>query len=409
MYKVAIYQVDTRQFNYIYQTQIDRNYIVWGWDPVEQCSIYASPNTPKLLDIVKFDSNQNNRRKVKFESELAYYVLINSHLFLPLLRKISSVLIKHIDENIQAEQFISDVFSRNLYTNKPHFGRLGDKNYASTQSILNITKTILTDAKRIEHILTVYLGFYTLLNNYEQHSQLSYLFKKTKQNVYQDTLFKNRGKYRSRQPASVTTLFGIVTEQDKLPYALELHTRAVDQYRRDKYNPSEFLKEAEKKDIPFVAGPSGHTAGLLSAVLTLTKFYHMELTAEELQTFTLICAGFLIAAGAHSFHEVYSVAKQVGVRYACGDYASALPDIFIESKAFTELLQRYPEIIHHQHINNVSSDDDIGMQNEDVDASMTIDYGDAEPASGAANATPLFAFNNTNNDDRDSKSFFKFR
>ena len=108
------------------------------------------------------------------------------------------------------------------------------------------------------------------------------------------------------------------------------------------------------REIPYVGGFSGHTVKLLSIAHGMTD-PNNELTTEELKIYTLTIAAFLIAPGAHSFHEVYSVADLVGVPYESGRYENPLPLVFKSHEAYHALLKQFPDIIQPELIKHTLS------------------------------------------------------
>ena len=92
--------------------------------------------------------------------------------------------------------------------------------------------------------------------------------------------------------------------------------------------------------MPFVAGPSGHTATLMTGAMKLGLK-----TQEELKEYALACFVFLAAAGNHSLHEVMTIARQAGVAYIDGNYASCLPKTFAETDIYRQLEAIFPQFV----------------------------------------------------------------
>ncbi|VVC76076.1 hypothetical protein AQUSIP_13800 [Aquicella siphonis] len=332
------------------------NLYLWGWDHFTQCPIFAPLGTPQPED--KFDSNQNHRRKVLFESKLAIAVLSNYSLFLPLLHKIGAVMADHLEKKVI--QFADDgrrarvanLLSKYFYPDTYHFGRLGDplKTIPRPASLFRIAKRVLTEARHIEHILTGYLAIYKLFLKLDtqcddENKRLVTLIHDHETKLVTKQLFANRGRYESRTPACMTTMAGIVAKEDALRFQLPPHTRAIDRFKRDIRHQTHFVTDAQMREIPFVAGPSGHTAAYLCITQAMMETASSPLTSEELHLLTLAVAGVLIAAGSHSFHEIYSVAAQAGVCYRVGNYPDSIPDMFRQTASYQNLLQEFPDII----------------------------------------------------------------
>lgn len=331
---------------------------LWGWDHFTQCPIFAPLGTPQPED--RFDSNQNHRRKVLFESKLAIAILSNYDLFLPLLHKIGTIMANHLEEKVirpaddQRKARAANLLCKYFYPDTYHFGRLGDPLETTPRpaTLFHITRKVLTDARHIEHILTAYFAIYKLFlklnTQYDnENKRLVTLIHDHEAKLVTKQLFANRGRYESRTPASMTTMAGIVAKEDSLHFRLPPHTRAVDRFKRDMSHQSHFVTDAQMREIPFVAGPSGHTAAYLCIAKAMMESASSPLTSEELHLLTLAVAGVLIAAGSHSFHEIYSVAAQAGVCYRIGNYPDSIPDIFRQTTSYQNLLQEFPDIIRN--------------------------------------------------------------
>ena len=117
------------------------------------------------------------------------------------------------------------------------------------------------------------------------------------------------------------------------------HSRAADRFTP---NPSStFFKSANDNIMPFVAGPSGHTATFIKGAMRLGIN-----NQEELKAYSLAVFAFLTGGGNHSFHEVMTVAREIGgIDYKDGNYFSVLPDCYLESKEIAKLNDEFDQYV----------------------------------------------------------------
>jgi hypothetical protein len=339
----------------------DFNLIKWGWDHCDQCPIYATADIPIPHD--KFDNNLNHKRKVEFESVLAIHILQQYKLSLPVLQKISNAMIDFLNLHYAREKsqnnhnafidMVGGVFAAFFYPGSYHFGRLGNKSErCSNLDAYQSAHKILKRGKHIEYILTAFIAmdaiFRLIMKKGFVEKEMVANYFQISSTIFATNLFKNRGKYLSHHQPALTTKIGITDNSVNLHNKIKPHYRAIDSYKRDFIDVSDFAFEAYQKEIPFVAGPSGHTAILLQVALT----FSCTLTAAEMQQYTFACAGLLITAGAHSFHEVYSVAETMEVEYKQGCYEASIPLSFKKTESYQTLLAEYSDIIRPDTIKN---------------------------------------------------------
>jgi hypothetical protein len=95
-----------------------------------------------------------------------------------------------------------------------------------------------------------------------------------------------------------------------------------------------------KKDIPYVAGPSGMTTLFSSAMLLLGQFD----SVEEHNHYILAIASFITGGGLHSIHEVLTVPHvRLGLIEAYNPYGDKAGNY----QAFFELFSLDDTVIHH--------------------------------------------------------------
>lgn len=95
--------------------------------------------------------------------------------------------------------------------------------------------------------------------------------------------------------------------------------RALDRFQPDLN--SSHTRAVVDNNIPFVAGPSGHTCNFLRGALLLNVLNH-----EQLKEYTLACFAMLTTGGNHSFYEVMTIAKLFGICADPTDYVDNIPE-----------------------------------------------------------------------------------
>jgi hypothetical protein len=84
-------------------------------------------------------------------------------------------------------------------------------------------------------------------------------------------------------------------------------------------------------------GPSGTTSDLLTIAIAFGAA-----SAEERMQYAVACQGVLGAAGAHTFHEIMTIAQTIGVPYNPGNYSGVYPQTFAGQVA--TLKREFPDV-----------------------------------------------------------------
>ncbi|VVC76075.1 hypothetical protein AQUSIP_13790 [Aquicella siphonis] len=342
----------------------------YGWDHFEQCRILAPHGTPQPDD--KFDTNDNHKRKVTFESRLALAVLKNHTLFTPLLHKIGKCMdefLRHARDHAarthraqQHNSFVEkagEVFRDYFFTDKPYFGReAGAASVPGIEEAFRFGRRTLVGGKEIEKIMFAHMA---MLNIFKQMdgSKVAGYYQNANRHYHQilrpQALFKNRGRVKRDDAALQTFEMAGYEEEPTVRSKLMPHTRAIDTFTRDLNLPSDFSYESFLREIPFVAGPSGSAAECFLSALTFTRG---KLSHDELQLYALCCVGYLVGSGAHSFHEVFVIAQLLGLSYTPGCYEDAIHPLFQGTHEYQQLLQEFPDIIRDTRapLDNITED-----------------------------------------------------
>lgn len=322
----------------------------WGWDHKLNLPIYATYSTP--LPAGKFDVNHNHARKVAFESEFALLILKEYKEFLPLLHKIGHEMCAYLNAlSDRDKELAGKKFKQYFYTNKSYFGRIGpSSDFMPPLVALANAQTVMTKGKKIEEIMFAHMAMLAILKEINTKNQYMDIYQKYIHIIRPNALFTNRGREKTNQKQKPTTRVGIQA-RSTVRSQLSEHTRAVDEYVRDTTNPSSFVMQSFEKEIPFVAGPSGSAAECMLSAIVFTK---NQLMLDELQAYAMCCVAYLVGSGAHSFHEILTVGKQIGLSYEDGQYATAIPDFIQQLARYKQLAENFSDIIDAANADNFS-------------------------------------------------------
>ena len=321
----------------------------WGWDSRDNCPILSPSSLHRPAEA--YDANHNLRRKVQFESELALLVLKNNALFRDLLHRLGKATEQYFRRKARHDRdFMTDagrIYRQYYYTDKPYLGRKGSFKAGwqySASEIYHQSLLTLTKGKDIPQIMFGHMASITiyaeLLNKKEEVASLKKWLKPK-------AWFARRGRVKIPAENGVSTWPGIEIDQPSTLGRVDAHSKTAHHTARetDPDKVSEFVYHEYTHDIPFIGGPSGSAAECLSFMHFFSKGLAEPLTFEEMKMYTLCCIGYLISAGSHSFHEVASIAKLMGIPYYIGQYHATLPECFTQTADYQNLLQKYPDLI----------------------------------------------------------------
>ncbi|EJK8026569.1 cytotoxin Mcf [Escherichia coli] len=150
----------------------------------------------------------------------------------------------------------------------------------------------------------------------------------------------------SEKNVTPTNEMGILQEKVKGFESLtQYHNRGIDMFVRDlnrKRNPSAdlYYDDLDTHNLVFGAGISGTTGTLLQAAYAFGGIVNGEL----LKQYTLAIIIYLIGGGMHSYHEVLSIAKKVGLYYSPGSF-HWLPLSFKLNNEYGKWKEKYYDIV----------------------------------------------------------------
>ena len=330
------------------------------------------------------DENFNNKQKIAAEHAIANTVLTRpTPSILRAIKTVSAVtrsLIQYIQRHDNpSAKLMFDIFFQHVGAMTDQLGRddsLGeDCRLVSKETarerllswldeilcVSNPTSKQLCSIIRI-HVAADYVFFDGLIKSSEhqdtiawisqQHPELSYKHSSghhqiTHPNVRNEgticdsrnsTIYKTRGrilrKEEGNEASVLTRQYGLfpfhheINEEQKLPW----HRRGMDWYRAGaKYlvNPrvhngdyahSPYVCAAILKDMPLVCSSSTTAARLLRYAAVFSP-----LTVEEYWHYALVHMAYNILSGHHTFHEMATILRMVGIPYVDGEYLSLFP------------------------------------------------------------------------------------
>jgi hypothetical protein len=338
---------------------------IWGYEPTNEEIIYAPFGT--LGKNGRYDGNFNHIGKGAFEADLSISLLNNSRIFRETLNRLGRRIAHALETEYEFkasmrrhERFISEigtVFKNYFYTDKDFFGKLGNaQKDLDTFTAYKIGLSILKSGKKIEEMLFAHMAvariFSSIPFEVPQNQKYKGVIREKGQQV-RGNLFANRCRIPKEEnlKREATSRVGYLTIPYDVGFNLPLHTRAADLYSRDDDNVSDFCWNSWIKEIPYVAGPSGSTAECLSIFLT---FYPRDESFDKaLQEYSACCVAYLVGSGAHSFHEVMSIAKNGGAVYREASYVEALPISFLQSPAYSKLEKDFPDLLQRKSATNI--------------------------------------------------------
>jgi hypothetical protein len=157
--------------------------------------------------------------------------------------------------------------------------------------------------------------------------------------LFKNELFNQRIRARVNQTGQSTSKTGI-TDQSECEnlYETELHENVLGVFIP--VGDSVWIQELNQFNLPFIAGPSGHTGSAMLLALLMGNF-----NEEELKQYVTATIGILTGGGYHSIHEIMSVASKVGITYVSGKYHHFLPNSFLDMEGYVSLANDYPDYL----------------------------------------------------------------
>lgn len=276
--------------------------------------------------------------KAFFESKLAI-TLLNQPEILPAVHEVSKAIINLIQ--IHKKDVLLQIQKNSKITlelfDTRYFGRLPNT-ADNPENILNLVLEKLNNAKTdLSEQLQIHAIF-----TYRIYPELNIVEKVSKQISVDRARKENKEK-----EIKLSKQLGITNHpvfSKKIGDGPE-HLPAVGRFIPDTH--SYYYHLCDGLNIPFVAGPSGHTASLIQGALT----YGLDDT-EKLTQYALAIFVFLTAGGNHSFNEVFFVANKIAhVPFKIDCYGTSFPLSFKQSSCYQKLFKQFPEFLEDTHLN----------------------------------------------------------
>ena len=288
------------------------------------------------------------RNRELFESQLAVHLIQHMDYF-PSVKKISSIIVPLMLSN--SDRLISIIKTNPKILqelSEPYFGGFFAENQQvpAHEIFETMISTLKDDEADMSKIMEIHCIF---IHRMYDHIETKKDKKEFAKLLFPEDLFNDRSRSRILRSTEITTTsqLGIAKHPvfiKRLQQSETRHARALDKFMPD-FRVG-FFKSAIDKSIPIVCGPSGHTASLLLGA----KLYG-DLTDEELMEYTLACFAFLAAGGNHSFHEIYTVARLLGVPYDANNYAVSFPLSMKTTDAFLTFSHLFPQYMNNESTN----------------------------------------------------------
>ncbi|MFO0355964.1 MAG: DUF4157 domain-containing protein [Sphingobacteriaceae bacterium] len=315
---------------------------------------------------VKRDANLNNTLKVQFENELAMMIMAHIDYAAPVIEHLTKSIKRYIDTKVKHKITSEEEELRKLIPTPDKFGtifgRITDKLEANYTQYLDqilseggdLFSQIQLQATFISEIydkdfvdITINKSLLPIVQNVnpktyksDEHLSLSDNTNIPYSQSHDDSRFKPGekesayGKKGRDGDVPLTDKYLGISPLKSEASASEaqsskppLDAPAYYQRGTDYWTANEeaaFIQDARLNlDMPLTGtGASGTTAELL----TCAKL--MGVGGKHLEAYFIGILGYFVSSGAHSFHEVISVAKNAGINYIPGDYFTSLDELF---------------------------------------------------------------------------------
>lgn len=313
------------------------------------------------------DSYGNNVVITVYESCLSKTIVESRELYQELYFKISTSIKEVVDFNSENEKF-----KRRLYA---VFSTINDEfpGHENINDLLKKDFNLYAANQFYKYFFENLINYATLPKRSNQATHLASLtelvqtkigasdslvnklrFQTDSGQVFAD---KNRGRIEieSDFEGAKTTKLGI-TEETNTPaelvkYFSKLYEPGQSQFKRD-YN-SQISKWLQKRNLPFVSGPSGTAGTCLCGMFQLCTY-----SQKELKLYFMVLAASLVARGHHSFVETELIAQKIGfpIKDNCdfhAYYEQFLTQEFIQSEKYHNFLITMANLKEESLANNV--------------------------------------------------------
>lgn len=369
------------------QSQSIRNSSYWENKSKDETFIDELKKLPHLKNVIKYDEQFNNKRKVEFESLLAGIIRSKPRLLKKVVNHVAKSIWPEIDSAFLNSEFnkswicqhMVDVFYADSNIKAVFFEDIDNHkdNKNSKKYFHDWIKKIIYSEKDIDVykqlvLISVY-GFFFLrpfehmpqfkaLNNEKgiqiipdgagdtsNKIKMRLLWKKYRGDNWplSESLQRSRINIQHTQKCKKTHSFGIFSSEYKIDENLKKYIPSVHEHLPGMnvwrvINTSSFTNKARYVlDMPLIASQSDSIALLLIPAMVAGKLSH-----QELLLYNLSAMSFMVGNGHHSIHEFKPVWQAFNIHYVDGDYSSIFPEGFIQKyPELLELLESYSDLI----------------------------------------------------------------
>ncbi|EDQ2876753.1 hypothetical protein AAP54_10050 [Salmonella enterica subsp. enterica] len=310
-----------------------------------------------LRGLIRYDSFVSQQRQRFCTSELGILAL-NSSSVKPAVnivsRGVKEYLIKQMDiTHGKIKDILYNDISHYFYTNGGMgYGRISQKSKNSI-SVEEMWRSIIYHLEHgfIEQQLSIHdaIGRKLLISSSPEKNRYDMWGHLVREKWFDDK--EQRGRIESPlhrdKLVKPTTISGILFDPiSGVSPVKQCRNRGVDMFIRDINRKRNFFAdmyydELDTHNLVFSAGISGTTGTLLQSAFTFGGFNDGEL----LKQYTLAIIAYLLGGGMHSYHEIMSIAKRVGVCYKQPGGFNWLPQTFVCTEDYKTWRDKYYDIV----------------------------------------------------------------
>lgn len=370
--------------SYITQQYYSSPILFWKDKSKDDSFISDLKKDVRLKDLIRYDENFNNKRKVEFESALSGIIrskprklkYIVNHVAQSIWPDINDAFFKAQSKEFWICQHMLDVFYANDDIRSVFLA--DSKNYESNQkdNFFNWMNAIIhstQDEDAYKQLLLIReYGYFFLrpfqhmpkfkalnngqginiipdgIGNPENKVKMRILWKKYRGDNWPSGNSIQRSRIEiSKAKSKKTCSFGIIHSASKIDKSLKkfipdvhLHLPGTNVWRVT--NTSFFTQNARYDlDMPLIASQSDSISLLLIPAIVIGK-----LSNEDLKLYNLSVISYMVGNGHHSIHEFKPVWQAFDISYNDGDYASIFPSGLIQDHPeLLELRKHFPDLL----------------------------------------------------------------
>lgn len=346
---------------------------------------------PDLMNLIHYDENFNNKRKVLFESCLAGIIRNNPRILYPSVFKVANSILLDFKDAFEKfkiavkgkkkpdwlQEHFYKFFSENSDILTEYTGTYDkkiDNSIESTEKFIDWIYTTLStsnDRYAYRQLLIIreygnyFLRPYLYMPQFKDQNDGLGIFivpegvgnenlKPTMRNLWKKCNFDrssdiaySRISTKNTVRAKLTTQFGIFDPSAKISKKFKKFIPDAPVHLPGKHlwrvtSNSKFTQEGRYLlDMPLIA-----SQGCSIALILIPAIVIGGLEGDELRYFNLNAISYMIGNGHHSLHEFNAAWKGAGIPYTDGNYLSIFPEKLIKGHPeLFELQEKFPELL----------------------------------------------------------------